>query len=227
MTDRPIILNGQTVRSIMDGRQTMMRRVLKPPYGVFENTADGKLIPVCLQCGPGDRLWVRETWGTVHMRELFSGPKPPFEQMVYRAGRRVLHMKDAPPDYDIAQWPVSWGDDFPPDDGRWRPSIHMPRWASRLTLIVTDVRVERLQEITRDDAIAEGLILCSERDNLWCWSSPAAKADNWLSPTECYRDLWDSLNAKRPGCAWSDNPWVAAITFDTHQQNIDAMDGAV
>lgn len=82
---------------------------------------------------------------------------------------------------------------------RWRPGIHMPRWASRLTLHVTDVRVQRLQDISEDDAQAEGCP-CQSDDDL-C----GMEAAGW------FRDLWDSLNAER--APWSSNPWVVAVTF--------------
>lgn len=100
-------------------------------------------------------------------------------------------------------------------DGRWTPSIHMPRWASRITLEITEVRVERLREISVDDAIAEGLTRRAGALETW-WGNgfdgdtPNADAAYFLSPIECYRALWDQINGAG---AWDKNPWIWAITF--------------
>ena len=91
------------------------------------------------------------------------------------------------------------------DPWRWVPSIFMPRWASRLTLRVADVRVERVQEIWQADAIREG-----------CWPLSVHQIGNEpvSTPRDQFRVLWDSINGKRPGCAWGDDPWVWAVTFE-------------
>ena len=95
----------------------------------------------------------------------------------------------------------------------------MPRWASRLTLTVTDVRVERLQDISEADAIAEGCAPLSHpmgrADLLWHEIGP----DQWQAPSRWYRTLWDSINGAG---AWADNPWVVAVSFDVREGNIDA-----
>ena len=93
------------------------------------------------------------------------------------------------------------------DPWRWVPSIFMPRWASRLTLRVTDVRVERVQEISGEDVLAEGVQMRHiEKWEEWLHRDDAAVV--------AFGELWDSINGKRPGCAWGDDPWVWAVTFE-------------
>lgn len=113
-------------------------------------------------------------------------------------------------------------------DGDWtipKPSIHMPRWASRLILIVTDVRVQRLVEISEDDARAEGIYefrRIGDGPGHAIWGYDGCE---WRSqtPSEAFVDLWDSLS--KPGATWANNPWVVAITFIPHRCNIDALNG--
>ena len=97
-----------------------------------------------------------------------------------------------------------------------RSSIHMPRWASRLTLVVVDVRVQRLREITLGDMYAEGCTI--GKDDL----DRGVLPQGWQGPWGEFRDLWDSLNATR--APWSSNPWVVALTFRTVQTNIDSAE---
>jgi hypothetical protein len=213
MTDRPIIFSGPMVRALLDGRKTQTRRVLNPqppewvnelvqPYRYPRTEVDryGEEYPgkeifgastpdgdwgVEIRFEPGDRLWVREAIDKV------SGP----DEVFYRA------------DYD-AEYPEG-------SNGLgWRPSIHMPRWASRLTLIVTHVRVQRLHEIGEKDAIAEG---CG-------WRDTGRPADNDLlvgDPVPAFSNLWQAIHGPD---AWAANPWVAAVSFTTHRCNIDAME---
>ena len=119
-------------------------------------------------------------------------------------------------------------------DHKWKPSIFMPRWASRITLIVTDVRIERLQDISEADAEAEGLAKISKDGSLYKFGLPdrdglPGNDDHgwpWMDwhkhARDAYQAIWQSLNAKRTGCGWDDNPWVAAITFNVTKANIDA-----
>lgn len=212
MADRPILFSGPMVRAILDGRKTQTRRVMNPQPNMLNggvpmndgrgaySTEDGwKRYPFAV----GDRLYLRET---------FSG----------------LH------EYEVEKWPPSaWftGDpiwywaDGNPADGDWtkpKPGIHMPRWASRLTLAVTGVRVQRLQEITWEDAEAEGVWYSSQeyREQVCIWRD-APSALRRLR-VEHFAKLWDGLNAAR-GYGWDANPWVVAISFETHHANIDAM----
>ncbi len=151
---------------------------------------------------PGDLLYVRETWGTVRMHELGQhifgdGPIPDSERVVFRAGRLVRSSEDAPLDFKVEDWPTRWADDFAPDGGRWKPSIHMPKRHARLWLRVTDVRVERVQEISEGDAFAEGVE-----------GQSGPQGSNAMD----FMHLWDSINAKR--APWESNPWVWVVTFE-------------
>lgn len=199
---KPMLFSGPMVRALIDGRKTQTRRVLKPqpdyrggagdyidPEEWGWEDEDGYHVSV-LDIAPngyriGDRLWVRETW-TAQMDHGWSiadaRSRMHNEHILYRAD----------------------GNDS--GDGWW-PSIHMPREFSRLTLIVTGVRVQRLQEISEADAVAEGCP-CQTDDDL-----SGMEARGW------FRDLWDSLNAKR--APWDSNPWVVALTFEAHRCNID------
>ena len=185
MTDRPILFSGPMVRALLEGRKTQTRRLAWRSYRTQ------KLQPLSAYAmraspwqsvEPSDRLWVREVFGLV---ELPSWDQP---YPIYRASN--------PDGWDEVGNPVS----------RWRPSIHMPRWASRLTLIVTDVRLQRLQEISGLDALAEGIT-----------------REEGVAPWRSFRRLWISLHGKG---SWDDNPEVVALTFTVHQENIDAMEKA-
>lgn len=200
MTERPILFSGPMIRAILDGTKTQTRRVVTAK--VWDQDEDGKRRQYVTTPGvwgdgremtaaevterfrcpygqPGDRLWVRET---CLMQSVAEGP--------------VLDIMYADhEDYDICY--PSKGDAF--DLGwRVRPSIFMPRWASRITLELTDVRVERVQEISEEDALAEGCFDEKEHDG--------------SLPSEVFRDLWDSINAKR-GYGWEVNPWCWVLTF--------------
>lgn len=160
MKERGILFNGDMVRAVLDGRKTKIRRIIKPqPIWVAEpnvpfNTsdADPKGIINCPFGVVGDRLWVRETFALEH--RVNYGQKPPFDD-----GRPIK--------YDEYTWmqPHYRATDPTPEldyedgDGpkvKWTPSARMPRWASRINLEITGVRVERLQDISEEDAKAEG-----------------------------------------------------------------------
>jgi hypothetical protein len=178
MKERPIPFSGATVRALLDGRKTQTRRgvkgfalkLLQP-----DNFTPEYVAPPENGNSPygyaGDRLYVRETWAQPTMLD----PGPTF----YRADY---------PDAVLGKY-----ENLPPAEAiTWKPSIHMPRALSRITLEVTGVRVERLQACTDDDAWAEG---CPD-DATW--------------PLDWYRALWDSLNATR-GYGWDVNPWVWVV----------------
>lgn len=193
MKERPIIFSAPMVRAILSGAKTQTRRVMKVRcHSICEND-DGKLWPwsedveltedfwhPCPFGQPGDRLWVRETWGALpHMLGGFQR-----ESLRYRADGEYQNEHGA------------W---------RWRPSIHMPRWASRITLEITGVRVERLQDISEADAKAEGVSMPD---------GTPAPPDFWSYQQE-FRHLWEQING--PG-SWDANPWVWVIEFKRLEQ---------
>lgn len=207
MTDRPIIFSSPMVRALLDGRKTQTRRVLTS--GCDEAPAfvdDGIVTAFDADDRPyrwprthaiGDRLWVREAH-TLLPRTAYRGS----------VGTGTIEQVEHPTDgYTAAVFREGFDRSGRP---RWRPSIHMPRWASRLTLTVTDVRVQRLQEISEEDARAEGVELGGQN---------ATSSNNVFA----YQCIWDHLNAKRSGCTWSDDPWIVALTFSVERRNLDEV----
>jgi hypothetical protein len=178
-------------------------------FGREDQTARGLRWWRCPYGQPGDKLWVREAFADVNTS---SGPG-----IGYRADGGFYQPEyDGPdygggPSYDYDKYPgryTMWFDDLMAGapDHKWRPSIHMPRWASRLTLEVTDVRVQRLQDISEEDARAEGVECDSDgwRDYLM----PATQCAPTAS--DSYLTLWNSLHGEG---AWAANPWVWAVSF--------------
>lgn len=222
MKERPILFSGPMVKAIIEGRKTQTRRIVKPhPPLESDNDAswpDAKAAlwrnskqyarDCCPYGQPGDRLWVRETWADTNGE---SGP-----MISYRAGGDRFLVEDSYP-VDYSRYPgcqfTMWcGDLRRGEDGhKWRPSIFMPRWASRITLEVTGVRVERLQSMPRQDAIAEGIepTMCCSGIECGCQGKPVD------DPTWAYQDLWDEINGKG---SWAANPWVWVLSF----RNLDA-----
>lgn len=203
MTDRPIIFSAPMVRALLDGRKTQTRRLAKSPMA---------------KCQPGDRLYVREAWGEVGWREVFSGHRT--VRIEYRAGK--LTATPAYPGQHHDDWPVSVTEPFVKPE-KWRPSIHMPRAASRLTLAVTEVRRQRLQDIG-DDWRAEGVqeITCDGGIYYDHGTGPhRAEVDG--VPCHPFKTLWESLHGGKPGEAWADNPEIVALTFTVHHCNIDTL----
>lgn len=214
---RPIIFGTPMIKAILENRKTQTRRTLNPqpdggihfepftPHGVV----NGKGEPLECRFGrKGDRLWVRETWNHSNHPD---GSYEPDCHVFYRAD-----YMDDPLGADLEK----------SSDGirrKWKCAIHMPRSASRILLEITNIRVERLQDITEEDAIAEGLKaitkdngitikygipdsdgLPGEDDLGWPWR-------DWnKSPIDAYRTLWESINGKE---SWSSNPYVWVIEF--------------
>lgn len=230
MADKPIIFSAPMVRALLDGRKTQTRRALKPAKYSFQNNIrlpDGANAgEVNLTFAPRDRLYVREAWRVgawewqnAHIAvDYCDGPRKEwlhvddgdmFARLVDQS--RGDAKKAGAPLHD-SYYEYSW----PPGGSpcRWRPSIHMPRWASRLTLIVTDVRVQRLQEISETDARAEGAIALGADES----PDPDHRSFVWGFST-----LWNSLHGPD---AWDANPWVVALTFTVHRCNIDQMENA-
>ncbi len=229
--EHPILFSGEMVRAILDGRKTHGTVFGPGPYlkvgtkvddpWVIERGLQETRHRVYPRVQVGDHLWVRETWGTMAMHEIlqhtFRGrPIPDYEAVVYRAGRRVHRSEDAPDDYDHSKWPMTWVDDRLPDSGKWKHSIHMPRWASRITLDVTGVRVERVQDISGPECMSKGL-----RRSAGLNDGPRLDEPLWIEERHRFAALWDSFNAKR-GYSWESNPRVWVVEFERLKRNVDA-----
>ena len=209
MADKPIIFSAPMIRALLDGRKTQTRRILKPQpefrggCGDWHDaeewgweTEDGDHVSV-LDIAPngyhkGDRLWVREACA------IWNGE---LHDIVYRADETSDGWEAMRHDARLGFWKI-------------KSSIHMPRWVSRLTLIVTDVRVQRLQEISEADAMAEGVDAVTMDD------VPRQAA---MSRRSDFAALWNSIHGPE---AWDANPWVVALTFAVHKRNIDSVEAA-
>ena len=218
MKEHPIIFSAPMVRANHAGRKWMTRRVVKPPFEMHANGFltrpdghGGRLGPYpCPYGASGDRIWVRERWAT---SIGCDGTRPAILETPGNGyGWPVWFAAD-----DAVWWRgASQGGSAFVNRGRWRASFHMPRWACRDVYTVTKVRVERLQAITREDAIAEGVGCCVElpETETPCTCCGCCLPEDGCGPVQMYRDLWDALNGKRPGCSWADNPWVWVIEYD-------------
>lgn len=211
--ERPIPFNGKMVRAILDGRKTQTRQIVKLPQdecgewrsvvlgGGTAHYSDGNPAPetLCLaNCKSGYcigspyevgmRLWVRETWGLAGSVPILS----------FRADKSGFTLERFENQYRFRNRFAMWCDERAqyPDGGGWRPSIHMPRWASRLTLELTDVRVERVQDISLADVAAEGV--------------PPNNEQGWDS-TDGFAELWDKVNGRG---SWRKNEWVWVLAFE-------------
>ena len=216
MTERGILFSAPMVRALLDGTKTQTRRVMRARDRVRDSNGERVPSPYGV---PGDRLWVRETW---------CQPNPMAREVVYRADIPAELLDEE----RQVRREVGSGAYAP-----WRPSIFMPRWASRITLEVTDVRVQRVQDISESDAAAEGVPgltgyagwnVFTEGGGMY-WRAGvepvrgvegvrdyvASTPLGALSARERYASLWQDINGKRPGCAWRDNPYIWAITFGT------------
>lgn len=194
MRERPILLNADMVRAVLNGSKTQTRRTVKFPLRDknFGCELSGNELAGELSAGnywncpfgqPGDRLWVRETFSVV-------------PRTAYAASEGVQQVICPDDTHDAAIFRASW--EHSTGGIRWRPSIHMPRWASRITLEITGVRVERLASVSNDDARAEGYP--AER------AANGGGLDAWL----WFRDLWDGIY---PEQSFKVNPWVWVIEF--------------
>lgn len=224
ITERGMIFNAEMVRALLSGRKTQTRRIMKPqpepcprgghwwPSNVFKTMLHvedemqngkggwgGLVGDACPFGAVGDRIWVRETWGVVS--HAFSDDGLMIDWVPDRPATAIHEMPFGNGYYSgyaiyAADGDFTWGDDDGYEDGRscWKPSIHMPRAASRILLEITDVRVERLRSMSQDDARAEGVIAAS-------------------GPMEAglaFRELWDSIYGEE---SWKANPWVWVIKF--------------
>lgn len=211
MVDRPIIFSAPMIRALLDGRKTMTRRLAwKLRACTDEHGEDAhRMVPSPWQrVTPGDRLWVREAhrYATGQVGDRAAVVR-------YAADNDCLAVTMLEPE---ATGPRGF-------NGRLRPSIHMPRWASRLTLHVEAVRIERLQDISVDDAIAEGIAGNPVQEGTWLSYPSGSSAAGWADPRESFRSLWTHLHG--PG-AWDRNPEAVALTFRVEKRNIDAQAAA-
>lgn len=214
MRERPILFAGPMVRAILSGEKTVTRRVMKPQptpsnqgghswpcpihqtmlhveqelqngEGIWGGLADS----ACPHGAPGDRLWVRETFAT-----LSAGQYEPVKP-AYGYGQEVRFAATAPLadcDVGVRGYP-------------WRPSIHMPRWASRILLEITAVRVERVQDISDEQCVAEGIGVTK----LAVGVKLTGPSDESV-PRAMFRELWQSINGAE---SWTANPWVWVVEF--------------
>lgn len=189
MRSKPILFNTEMVCAILNGRKTQTRRVIKPqPTNPRHNNVgwlgwdDGHGYRMKPPCDVGDILWVRETWQYVYTCD-------DYDKCIEITGRYVYFADDPMP---FTYW-VDTDTGEHKDQMPWRPSIHMPREAARIFLRVTDVRVERLQDIDDDGVVAEGLEIGAQFDDLW--NRTVKKSD-------------------RARLGWEANPWVWVIEFE-------------
>lgn len=232
--ERPILFSAPMVRAILAGTKTQTRRLIKPvgndegfvlqdygdgfwPYrsedgesGFYRdrNGYDTEERIKCPYGRPGDRIWVKETWqyydwtddGEPCIRYAADNATAWPETGTEEWGEKLQDV------WEALSMNENYAIDMAARDRRWRPSIHMPRWASRITLEVTGVKVERLQDISEADAMAEGIVNAGDGNGyqLADTSHYAGTAD------ESYASLWESING--PG-SWDANPWVWCVSF--------------
>lgn len=215
MTDIPILFSAPMILALIAGRKTQTRRPLytigKHTDGgrrMFRTTPSGEDLPYhppgrlealeeqwnlsrWPKAKPGDRLWVRESISAASNDQ---------------GGRWFSYAADGKEVWPITEWTR---------DRNAVPSIHMPRWASRLTLVITANRIERLQDISEADAIAEGWPYPLENLPKRGGMMPASET----RPNFWYSGLWTAING--PG-SWSQNPWVSVLSFEVQKRNIDS-----
>lgn len=199
--EKPIIFSAEMVQAILEGRKTQTRRVAKGTFRKFEGgySFNGKGLRLtkeffCPYGQPGDRLWVKEKV----VVDRFGFPSVPLWAAKYNGGEIRFHTPAEVHKTD----PV----------GVYSPRF-MPRWAARLFLEIVEVRVEKLQDISNDDAVAEGVEFDEEHGNGWkeygpgAWPGVAA----WVEAKDSFMNLWQVINGKR--APWASNPWVWVIEF--------------
>lgn len=210
---KPILFNTEMVKAILEGRKTATRRVIKKQPGLQAKLISSNLLPETVEAGAGavfawsdgnvrgapyavgDILYVRETWTKLYYVDVDGYTH--YDQPMY------YYAADGTPDITLID-----PDGFEEDDQRirWRPSIHMPKEAARIFLRVTDVRVERLRDITEADAVREGLY------KGWQLYDKGSLA---LSARQAFMWLWETTTCNAPAAAsWACNPWVWVISFE-------------
>ncbi|MDB5814011.1 MAG: hypothetical protein JWN23_1128 [Rhodocyclales bacterium] len=228
MKERPILFSGPMVCALLNGTKTQTRRMVKyaspdlvdaDGWPLTDANIDGAgdIRAACPYGNAGDQLWVRETFycdhcfypeGTpdsCHYR-VVEGQHVPLSLEEKRADmlQTMYYRADGDPEFEAPEGPTPW-----------RPSIHMPRWASRILLEVTGVRVESLQEISDADAIAEGIHpYAVYGGKVESWKGTETLECARVSPIDAYRDLWESINGEG---SWDANPWVWTISFKVNK----------
>jgi hypothetical protein len=226
--ERPILFSGPMVRAILAGTKTQTRRVFPAALDAVDVRKDvigeqpnacwwinrgdptAMVLTSCPYGEPGDRLWVRETFDV----RLWESERHYNDADGY--SRCSSEWVEEGPDEPESTWYYADGERPSGDDGfRWngkRPSIFMPRERSRLLLEVTGVRVECLQDITEEDARAEGVLSYGEKLVVEYGDSEGSGASlTW--GRDRFRELWDDINGKRAGAGWAANPWVWCVSF--------------
>jgi hypothetical protein len=210
MKDLPILFNTPMVLAILDGRKTMTRRILKTPlpigvkwWEVFDGEliyrmVDSKTVLTHCKCRYGkigDFLWVRETFAKTG--DNFHDNWPGHGDFYYRADDPYSEMEENSPVKGIP---------------KWRSSIYMPKVAHRICLEITKIRVERLNDITEEDAIREGIEIIDKNPDGFTYKSYIPKLmANYACPIGSFESLWNSINLKK--CPSWNNPWVWVIEF--------------
>jgi hypothetical protein len=225
MKERPILMRGDMVRATLADLKTNTRRVVKlnasgrvELKGKQWHIQDPDVVLGCPYGVPGDRLWVRETWHIEGESRIGDDPSK-IVRVAYRpnsaaaitGGWSQESKEFNRPAGELG--PCANMSTFRADGNiRWRPAIFMPRWASRITLEVADVRAERLQDITLEDICAEG-VKNALAEAMWGprWWVDAPEASE-IDTRDMFSKLWDSINAKR-GFGWDTNPYVWRIAF--------------
>lgn len=230
MGDRPIIFSASMIAALLAGRKTQTRRGLTRVSGRGAVTEFGPSdtagydwhfrdkamrwhdlrdadLKARLPWQVGDRLWVREAWRAPYELDYFD---------------EALGRPLRPVEFDPAATAIEYLADGERElGGKDRSSLHLPRWASRLTLLVTDVRVERLQDISEGDAQAEGIEPEAEQvEGTTYFRNYEAARGSHLPPRASFSSLWNSINGTD---AWAANPWICAVSFRCIQQNIDQL----
>jgi hypothetical protein len=220
--ERPILFSAPMIQAILAGRKTQTRRIVKPvgkdegfvladllgdswwPFRSYDGESfdDGSGCEVAIECPYGkigDRLYVKEAWKT---RAMFDNMKP--VDIGKRVGKDVLYLAD-----NVFTDISGCRDEFVA--GRYRHARFMPRWASRITLEIENVRVQRVQEISEEDARAEGIesVVDGTVGRTWKLHGDLERLNQWTKdPRWAFQCLWNSINGN-----WDENPWCWAIGF--------------
>jgi hypothetical protein len=196
MKERPILMSAPMVNALLEGLKTQTRRICKGQREL-SNIHDFQL-DRCPYGQPGDRLYVRETTSMRYLENFLTGEPTNSKCGEYAADHKPILDSSG---FDYAWWYSK----------ETCPSIFMPRWASRILLEIANVRVERLQDISEEDAKAEGVRLLRDGGGTFAGrEGPGKLVTPWMTAIEAYRDLWQTINGQG---SWDLNPWVWVVEF--------------